>query len=470
MLGLVDVSCQGPPVSVFGISRQPGLSAAFARDYSADLKRLLLDLKRTRDYGLRPTPCSQAANRPSSSRCERVDLSVSGSKCVFSSRAGELDEPAARSTVELVAELRKAGRHVLSLYGSPHWLPPDHVLDAARSAVSDNDGAPAEGLHSLREAVARRMQRENGIVADPETDILVTNAANHALYVIFTSLLEPGDEVLLFSPHYYYQGCIYLAGGVPVYAQTHEQDGWTWDIDHLESLISSRTKILLVNTPVNPTGHVATAAELQAVADLAVRHDLLVLSDEAFDHVIYDDRAHLSIAAREGMSERAISVCSCTKSYALRHWRVGFIVGPKRLMPTFRKVLEWNVFNCNHVAQHAARAALDGPQDWVAEISARFQQCRDLMLESLSTSSGVTYTVPEGGPFLFLNTDGLAVSMEEFRDRLLREYGVPTDLGHAFGSDHHLRLSFGGEHEDVREAGYRITEAGVDATSPATRV
>jgi aspartate/methionine/tyrosine aminotransferase len=388
----------------------------------------------------------------------------------FSARAGELEEPAARSTVELATELRKMGRDVLSLYGSPHWLPPDHVLDAARSAVSDNDGAPAEGLLSLREAVARRMQRENGIVADPETDILVTNAANHALYVIFTSLLEPGDEVLLFSPHYYYQGCIYLAGGIPVYAQTHQRDAWAWDIGHLESLISSRTKILLVNTPVNPTGHVATSPELQAVADLAMRHDLLVVSDEAFDHVVYDDHMHRSIAALDGMRERAITVCSCTKSYALRHWRLGFIVGPTRLMPTFRKILEWNVFSCNHIAQHAARAAIDGPQDWVAEISARFQQCRDLILEPLSTNSGVTFTVPQGGPFLFVNTEELSVGMEEFRDRLLRTYGVPTDLGHAFGSDHHLRLSFGGEHEDVREAGHRLAEAAAEAISPLARV
>jgi aspartate/methionine/tyrosine aminotransferase len=404
---------------------------------------------------------STAASNPANPR---------GNEPLFSSRARELDEPAARSTVELVTELRQSGQHVLSLYGSPHWLPPDHVLDAARAAVADNDGAPAEGLLSLREAVARRVQRENGIATDPEREILVTNAANHALYVIFTSLLEPGDEVLLFSPHYYYQGCIYLAGGVPVYAQTHQRDGWNWDIDHLESLISPRTKLLLINTPVNPTGHVATAAELQAVADLAARHGLLVISDEAFDHVIYDNRAHLSIGALDGMAERTITVCSCTKSYALRHWRIGFIVGPSSLMPTFRKVLEWNVFNCNHVAQHAARAALDGPQDWVAEISARFQHCRDLMLHALSTDSGVTFTAPEGGPFIFLNTDTLSINMEEFRSRLLRDHGVPTDLGHAFGSDHHLRLPFGGEDNDVQEAGARIREAALAATTPTARV
>jgi aspartate aminotransferase len=357
--------------------------------------------------------------------------------------------------MDLVADLQAAGKEVLALYGSPHWLPPEHVLDAARSALSDVVGAPAQGLPALCEAAARKLARVNGIEVDPD-QILVTNAANHGLSIVFSALLDPGDEVLTYSPHYYYQGLIELAGGVPTYAPTAEADGWRWNAEVLEQAISARTKMLVVNTPTNPTGYVASEQDLRAIAEIASRHDLLVVSDEAYDHTIYDDHRHLSIGALEGMGERTITVCSCTKSYAMRHWRIGFLATPSRLFPTLRKLLEWNCFQCNHIAQHAATAALEGPEEYIHEIGERFAQCRSLMLAGLEQAPGIPFAVPMGGPFLFVNGSRLPGGAAALRSSLL-EHGVATDPGGPFGSADHLRLPFGGEAEDVREAARRIS-------------
>lgn len=371
-------------------------------------------------------------------------------------RARTLEPIAARRTIEMAAALRAEGREVLSLYGSPHWLPPEHVLETAEAAVRDNAGAPPEGLTRLREAVAARLERENDISVDPLAQVLVTNAANHGLYVIFSALLDQGDEVVTASPHYYYQGIVHLAGGRLVNAPTRQEDGWAWDMNSLRDAIGPRTKVLVVNTPTNPTGYVGTRDDMEEIAELAAERDLLIVSDEAYDHTIYDGRDHISIGSLPAAAERTLTVISCTKSYAMRHWRVGFLACPPELFTKLRDVLEWNCFQCNHVAQHAALAALEGPQEWVVEISTRFERCRGLMTAELAGVPGLSFADPQGGPFLFLNVGELAASPDDVHRLLLQEHGVPTDPGGPFGSERHLRLPFGGEPEDVSEAGRRI--------------
>ncbi|MGI9146208.1 MAG: pyridoxal phosphate-dependent aminotransferase [Chloroflexota bacterium] len=375
---------------------------------------------------------------------------------MLSQRAQLVDRTAARETSDAAASLRAAGRDVLDLYGAPYWLPPDHVLDAAARSVRDPDPAHSQGLPALRRAIADRLEHENGVLADPERGILVTNAAMHGLYVAFTSLLDPGDEVLVYSPAFYFYGSIQLAGGIPVYARTAQPTGWSWDAGALAAAVTPRTKLLVVNTPTNPTGYVATGDDLEAVAEIARRNDLIVVSDEAYDHMLYDGRKHLSIAALPGMRERTITVCSFTKSYAMKQWRLGFLVAPESLLPAMRKVLEWNLLECNHVAQHAATAALTGPQDWVADISRRMQHCRDVMATALQGAAGLSFVTPGGAPFLFLNVSALGVDGHQFAGLLLREHGVPMDSGGPFGSNNHVRLLFGGEDHVIREAARRI--------------
>ncbi|MDQ3810525.1 MAG: aminotransferase class I/II-fold pyridoxal phosphate-dependent enzyme [Chloroflexota bacterium] len=365
----------------------------------------------------------------------------------------------AKDTADQLAALRSAGTDVLELYGAPYWLPPEHVLRAAAENVADPEAAHSQGMPALRRAIADRLERENRLSADPETEILVTSAAMHGLYIAFTTLLDPGDEVLLHTPAFYFYGSIELAGGVPVYAPSSEEAGWAWDARRLEAALTPRTKLLVVNTPTNPTGYVATREDLEAVADVARRHDLVVVSDEAYDHMVYDGREHISIASLPGMKERTVTVCSFTKSYAMKQWRLGFMVAPSPLLPAMRKLLEWNLLECNHVAQHAGLAALTGAQGWVADIARRMERCRDLMLEGLAGSRGISFARPGGGPFLFLNVAGLGVDGAQFARTLLYEHGVPMDPGGPFGSTDHVRLLFGGEDHVVREAARRIRAA-----------
>ncbi len=265
----------------------------------------------------------------------------------------------------------------------------------------------------------------------------------------------------MFSPHYYYQGIIRLAGGEPRYCETFQSDSWGWDVDRLAAMISPRTKAIIVNTPVNPTGYMASRADLEAVAALARRHHILVIADEAYDHLTYDGAEHVSFGSLPGTQDFCVTISSCTKSYALKYWRIGAIVAPPSLVASLRKVFEWNVFECNHVAQYAARAAFEGPQEWVRAIGSRFQRCRDLMTRELAGAPGLSFAVPRGGPFLFLNVneDVLGLEADRFRDVLLQTYGVPTDRGAHFGSTTHLRLAFGGPDEDVSEAGKRVAYA-----------
>lgn len=373
--------------------------------------------------------------------------------------ATTLDRTSAKLTADRATQLRAKGRDVLELFGAPYWLPPAHVLEAAAAAVGDPQSAHSQGMPALREAIAERLERDNGIAADPGREVLVTNAAMHALNLAFAALLDPGDEVVLFAPAFYFYGAIQLAGGVPVYAPTRPENGWAWDVAALEAAITPRTRLLVVNTPTNPTGYVATQTDLEAVAAVAQRHGLLVISDEAYDRMVYDGKRHFSLASLQGMRERTLTICSFTKSYAMKQWRVGFAAGPAAVIAAMRMLLEWQVLNCGHVAQHAALAALRGPQAWVDQIGQRLQHCRNLMVETLRGAPGLSFVTPAGAPFLLLDASALGLDGAAFSRYLLERYGVPTDPGAAFQAPSAVRLSFGGEDGVVRDAGQRIRAA-----------
>ncbi|MBI3967383.1 MAG: pyridoxal phosphate-dependent aminotransferase [Chloroflexi bacterium] len=384
---------------------------------------------------------------------------VSPGSVRVSRRAAALRRTAAKEIGDVAAGLRAAGREVIGLQGSPWWLPPEHVLAAATAAYAQTSVAHSQGSPEVRRAFSLKLERDNGVLVDSEREVLVTNAGMHALHVAFTTLLDPGDEVVLCAPIFYFFGAIELAGGVPVYAGTRQEDGWRWDIDALAKAITPRTKLIVVNTPTNPTGYVATRAELEAILDLARYHDLLVLADEAYENMVFDGARHVTFASLPGARERTVTVYSLTKTYALRQWRIGFLAAPADLTAHFRKVLEWDVLACNHVAQAAAAAALTGPQEWVSDIAARFQRCRDLMIAGLRETPGLTFAIPTGAPFLFVNVAELGLSGDELSHVLLHEHGVVTDPGSFFGSAKHVRLPFGGEDEVVREAARRLDSA-----------
>jgi len=387
----------------------------------------------------------------------------------ISRRAREVARVPSKELGDRAEELARAGKDVLALKGAPHWPPPEHVLEAARRAAGENVNAPSAGFPELRRAIAASLAKEDGIAADPEREILVTNGAMHALSIVFTTLLDPGDEVVMFHPGFFFFGIVELAGGVPVYAETRQETGWRWDPDALERAISSRTKAILLSSPANPTGYVADLETLDGVAGVAARHDLLVVSDECYDRILYDGARHLRVASVPALEGRSVTVGSGTKSWVMQPWRVGYIIAPAPLTERFRNVLEWNVLSCSHVAQRAAQAVFEGPQEWLREIGARFERNRDTMIRALATARGISFVRPRGGPFLFVNTEGLGMTGAEASRILLEDYGVPCEAGALFGSERHIRLSFGGADDVVVEAGRRIaiaTRAVVRAASP----
>lgn len=382
---------------------------------------------------------------------------ISGNE--FAERLNGLGRVVSRETMDLANSLRAKGQDILSLHGAPYWLPPEHVLEAAAQGLEELSSAHAHGWLPLRQAIADKLERDNKFTADPRTEITVANAAMHGLSITFGTLLNPGDEVVLYSPAFFYFGILKLVGAVPVYVPTNQDTCWKWNSEALEKAITPRTKLIVINTPTNPTGYVATEDDLMAVAEIARKHDLWVLSDEAYDSMIYDNHRHISFASLPGAKDRTITVYSMTKSYAMKQWRVGFIVAPETLSTELRKVLEWNVLSCNHVAQYAAKAALEGPQAWVKDIARRFQISRDVLLEGLQSAKGLSYIKPQGAPFLYINTAQLGVSGDEFFRTLLYDYGVPSDPGLPFGSGSHIRFEFGGEPEVVQEAARRVSLA-----------
>lgn len=380
-------------------------------------------------------------------------------------RLNGLDRVVSRQTMDLAASLRSEGRDVLALHGAPYWLPPQHVLEAAAQGLEELSSAHAYGWLPLRQAIADKLERDNQITADPRTEITVTNAAMHALSVTFSAFLNPGDEVVLYSPAFFYFGILKMVGAVPVYVPTHQETGWAWDSTALERAITPRTKLIIVNTPNNPTGYVATEDDLLAIVSIAQKHDLLVVSDEAYDSMIYDDNRHISFASLPGARERTITIYSMTKSYAMKQWRIGFMVAPEAISAGLRRTLEWNVLSCNHVAQYAAKAALEGPQGWVKDIARRFQLSRDVLLDGLESARGLSYIKPGGAPFLYINAAGLGISGDEFFNILINDYGVPSDPGLPFGSAQHIRFEFGGEPDVLREAARRVSQASHDILS-----
>lgn len=380
-------------------------------------------------------------------------------KGFISEKVENVPHVGSRAVSRKIQELKKEGVEVLRLSGAPIGLPPAHVLEAAKQAVEQNIHPPSNGIAELREAIARKLKVENGIAVDPESEILVTSGAMQALYVTMTTFLNAREEVIIFSPSFFFNGIIKLVGGIPIYVPLSEQTEFKFNVKELEKRVNSKTKIILLNTPVNPTGYVASINDLIEIAKIAKKYDLLVVSDESYEKLVYDGRKHYSIASLPGMKERTVTIQSFSKSYSMLACRVGYIAGDRNFIEASRKTLEWMVLCCNYVAQKAATAALTGPQEWVKEITSEFQSHRDTFCKSLTAIKGVSYVIPKGGPYVFLNIKQLEMNPEKFSNYLLEDFGIPTVPGNVFQSNDHVRIAFGASGWTLREVSKRLDAA-----------
>ncbi len=321
----------------------------------------------------------------------------------------------------IAAERALAGREMLPLKGSVGAPLPPHVREAVMAALDEHAiTPPSQGHLALREAIARSLPAP----ADPEREILVTNGAMHALNLTFRAILEVGDEVIVPTPCYFFRGLIERAGGrfVPVPSR---------DPEAIERALTPRSRALVVTNPNNPDGHLPTRAEIDELLALASRHRLTVLTDEAYERCI--DEGELASAWG---AENVILIRSLGKSLAMPAWRIGFVAAEPSVIDACLRELEWDVIRVNNVAQRAATAALDGPQDWLSELAARYRQDRDAAHSVVAEHPILGAQLPAATPFLWLELGELS------SDDLLAA-GVAVVDGVAFGSPGHARLPFG---------------------------
>ena len=342
-----------------------------------------------------------------------------------------------RVTDELAADLASGGRDVLDLHAHPQRPLPPHVLEAVDAAARANRTVPSRGLPALRRAIAEHLSAELGQSVDPDREVLVTAGAMQALDLVFRATAV-GAPVLTPEP------CFFLHGLVSqlVTVTTRAENGYAIDWQVLERAITPATRVLLVVTPGNPTGYVLTEQDVAELSRVAERHDLLVVSDESYDRLVYDERQHRSPLGARALRKRGVLIRSFTKSFAMPGWRVGYLVGPPTLIDACLKLFEWSALYGTTVSQSAALAALSGPQSWLEGIVAEFESHRDRVHAALART-GVRTVVPAGGPFLFPDVSSLGAD-DEVANRWLCEFGIPVTSGRMLRGPGHVRLPLGG--------------------------
>jgi len=355
-------------------------------------------------------------------------------------------------------ELRARGLDVISFgAGEPDFDTPQRIKDAAAQAMHRGQTKYTEvgGVPELRAAVCAKLKRDNGLDYEP-ADILVSVGAKHTLFNLVVALINPGDEVLVPSPYWVsYPEQARLLGGVPVEVPTSEATGFDLDPDRLAAAVTPRTKLIVLNSPNNPTGAVFSRAALEAVARLAVERRLWVVSDECYEALTFEGR-HVSIASfGPEVKARTIVVNTCSKAYAMTGWRIGYAAGSSALIRAMTDVQSQVTSNPSSIAQWAAVEALTGSQDEVAKMAGEFDRRRRLVIAGLNALPGVRCVMPRGAFYAFANVSGLfgrtwrraggAVSLESSLDVtafLLEEARVAVVPGRDFGSDAHVRLSY----------------------------
>jgi aspartate/methionine/tyrosine aminotransferase len=369
-------------------------------------------------------------------------------------RVRQLPRVGSRVVDEEAARLRAQGRDVLDLHAHPARPLPPHVLEAATAAAASPGVAPSRGLSGLRDVLATLLSDELGGAIDPEREVLVTAGAMQGLDLVLGAVLEPGDEVLTVAPGFFLDGLLDPRRARLVTVRSRPEDGYAVDWEAVERAVTPSTRVLLLVTPGNPTGYVLTPDDVEAVARLAERRDLLVLSDESYDRFVYDGRRHLSPCGHPDLRARSALIRSFTKSYAMAAWRVGYLVGPPALIDGCLNLLEWSTLYGSLVPQAAAEAVLTGPRGWLEGIRQEFQGRRDRVYRVLR-ELGVPTVLPHGAPFLFPSVDGFGTDDEVAR-RLLREHGVPVVRGRLLGGPGHVRLPIGGDDSTLDQLGERL--------------
>ena len=343
--------------------------------------------------------------------------------------------------------------------GDPDFHTPAHIVTAAKAALDANQHhyTGPTGIPELRDAIAADLNSQYGL--DYRSDeIVVTAGAQEAIMLTMLGLCSPGDEVLITSPRFTtYDTAVHLCGGTPVPVPTFERDDFALDVAEIEKRITPRTKMFVLVSPNNPTGAVTPPAAIRAIADLAIRHDLIIVADEIYGRMIYTPNEHLSIATLPGMRERTITLNGFSKTYAMTGWRIGDLAAPADLVEALTEPRPTLSINSCTISQHAALAALTGPQEPIDAMMETYGERRSWLMPAL-TEAGFTYGHPGGAFYIYTNVSSSGLTAPDFCLRLLQEAGVMVFPGTMFGDDStdYIRISYLQPLPMIQEAVERI--------------
>ncbi len=373
---------------------------------------------------------------------------------MVSERMASIHESTTMKISATAKRLSAAGQDIIDMgVGEPDFDTPEHIIEAGCRSIQMGETryAPTAGIPELRKIIAEKLCRENQLSVSAD-DVAVTPGAKMAVFAAIQALLDEGDECLLIGPSWVsYEPCVAFAGGRVVWGGVDED----FMPSNLAESISSKTRLIIVNSPSNPTGSVFDHKVLGEISDLAVDHNLYVISDEIYEKIIYD-RQHISLGSLAGMEERTVTINGFSKAYAMTGWRLGYLAGPKETMKWVTRLLSHSVSQATTFVQRAGVAAMQGPQDEVAKMVAEFKARRNLLVKGL-TDLGIECSVPGGAFYAFPNVSEIGGG-DAFTDRLLKEAQIAATPGSAFGPDgaDYVRLSYATSQDRISQALKRI--------------
>lgn len=349
--------------------------------------------------------------------------------------------------------------------GEPGFATPDYVVEAAIESLKAGKTkyTPNAGIKSLRDAIAYKLKRENGIVCDPDKNIIVTAGATQGLMLAIATLVDEGDEVIIQGPNWPdYKGQLDTVGAVTVYARVSEENGFKMTADIIEPLITEKTKLIIINSPSNPTGGVLDEDDLKAIAALVKKHGIYIISDEPYERLVYDGFVQKSLAAvDEGLEDYVITINSLSKTYAMTGFRVGYICANERIMTELVKLQEFMIASVPEPMQEAAAKALYDAERDVEEMVEYYDRNRQLIVNGLNSINGFSCHMPKGAFYVFANITGFGMSSVEAAEYILEKTHVVTAPGSAFGDggEGFIRICYASKYEQLAEALRRLEAA-----------
>ena len=378
---------------------------------------------------------------------------------MISERVKRIQESGTMKMKELAGQKKKEGKKIISFtVGEPDFDTPKHIVEAAKKALDEGKTRylDAPGLPELREAIAQKAKAENGIPCD-SSNVLIT-PTKQAIFETILATINEGDEVLMPNPSWVtYEPCVQLAGGKAVPVTTTDENQFRFIPEDVAELITPKTKMILFNSPSNPCGAVETYEDIKGIADLAKDHNLLVLSDEVYEKIIFDGMKHYSIAAEPNMMDRTITISGFSKTYAMTGWRMGWLIAPKPIFKGVNKIQQHSITHAVSFAQYGGLAAITGPQEPVKMMVKEFEERRDLIMKLMKEIPSFSCDTPKGAFYVFPRYEG-KMNSEEMALHLMDHAEVALTGGSSFGSagEKHLRISYATNKKNIQDGMERI--------------